>query len=187
MLTLNALTAAREVVIPMQPHFLALQGVSKLLETIRVVQARLNEKLRVLGVVVCMNEPNTTLAQEVVADLKDFFNESREQQVPWSKARVLAPGIRRNVKLAECPSHGQTIFEYAPDAAGAKDYAALAGNLIAEWDAMLERRGIIDPKPIQQTEHPAPPKPEAPTPEPQTPEPPLPDQQTPPHSHQQPA
>ncbi|MEO0512498.1 MAG: ParA family protein [Planctomycetota bacterium] len=148
LLTLNALAAAREVVIPMQPHFLALQGVSKLLETVRVVQARLNDKLRVLGVAVCMHEPQTTLAQEVLADLKEFFDASREQPVPWSRARVLSPAVRRNVKLAECPSHGQTIFEYAPDAAGAKDYVALAATLIAEWDAMLERRGLVDPKPI---------------------------------------
>lgn len=147
LLTLNGLVAAREVLIPMQPHFLALQGVSKLLETVRVVQARVNARLRVLGVAVCMHEPQTTLAQEVIEDLRLFLEGSRGQEVPWSRARVLSPGIRRNVKLAECPSHGQTIFEYAPGAAGAEDYRALTGALIGEWDAMLERRGLIDPKP----------------------------------------
>lgn len=146
LLTINGLVAAREVIIPMQAHFLALQGVSKLLETVGLVRGSadepgLNPSLRVTGVALCMHDRQATHTQEVVEDLERFFAEAREQpDSPWRYARVLKPGIRRNIKLAECPSFGQTIFEYAPTAAGAEDYRALASNLIAEWDAMLERR-----------------------------------------------
>jgi len=146
LLTINGLAAAREVIIPMQAHFLALQGVSKLLETGSLVrgsadQPGLNPALRVTGVVLCMHDRQTTHTQEVVEDLENFFAEARERHdSPWRYARVLKPGIRRNIKLAECPSFGQTIFEYAPTAAGAEDYRTLANNLIAEWDALHQRR-----------------------------------------------
>ena len=136
LLTLNALAAADEVFIPLQPHFLALQGLGKLLETVSLVQKRINPGLRVTGVILCMFESNTRLAGEVVADLRDFFGSSRDQNVPWSDARLFESVIRRNVKLAECPSHGQTIFQYEPDSNGAADYNALAGEVLA----MLEGR-----------------------------------------------
>jgi chromosome partitioning protein len=132
LLTLNALAAADEVLIPMQAHFLALQGVSKLLETVSLVRKSLNSDLSVLGVVLCMHENQTTLAQEVVADLEDFFAGASGTDVAWSNANVLTPPIRRNIKLAECPSFGQTIFEYAPTAAGAKDYTNLAKTVLGE-------------------------------------------------------
>ena len=134
LLTLNALAASGEVLIPMQAHFLALQGVSKLLETVTLVRRSLKNDLRVLGVVLCMHENQTTLAQEVVADLKAFFASASGTEVAWSDATVLAPPIRRNIKLAECPSFGQTIFEYAPTAAGAQDYTDLARSVLGERD-----------------------------------------------------
>lgn len=130
LLTLNALASAQEVLIPMQAHFLALQGVSKLLETVTLVRQSLNSDLSVMGVVLCMHENQTTLAQEVVADLEDFFAGAKGTSVAWANAKVLQPPIRRNIKLAECPSFGQTIFEYAPDANGAQDYTALARNVL---------------------------------------------------------
>jgi len=139
LLTLNGLAAAREVIIPMQAHFLALQGVSKLLETIALMSQAVNPRLRVTGVVLCMHDGNLMHSKEVVADLEGFFDSAREQQTPWRFARVLRPAIRRNIKLAECPSFGQTIFEYAPNAPGAADYRELASGLLAEWDAMLSR------------------------------------------------
>lgn len=129
LLTISALAAADSVLIPMQAHYLALQGVSKLLETVQLVRQSLNPALRVEGVVLCMHETQTTLAQEVVADLEAFFEAARGTDVPWSGARLLRPAIRRNIKLAECPSFGQTIYEYAPAAAGAGDYEALARSL----------------------------------------------------------
>jgi chromosome partitioning protein len=130
-LTLNALAAAREVIIPMQAHFLALQGVSKLLETVKLVRTKLNPELRVTGIVLCMHDGHTTHSQEVVGDLESFFEAARKQDVPWRDAALLKPPIRRNIKLAECPSFGQSIYDYAPAAPGAADYKALAAAVIA--------------------------------------------------------
>lgn len=144
LLTLNALAAAREVIVPMQAHFLALQGLSKLLETVSLVARSANPRLRISGVVLCMHEEVTKLSREVVADLESFFADSRRDNapdVPWRNARVYRPPVRRNIKLAECPSFGQTIFEYAPSAPGAHDYKDLAASVIAEWDAVLARLG----------------------------------------------
>ena len=140
LLTLNALAAAREVIIPMQAHFLALQGVGKLLETISLVSRAVNPRLKVGGVVLCMHDNSSTHSREVVADLEGFFEASRAQDGPWRFARVLKPAVRRNIKLAVCPSFGKTIFEYAADAPGAADYQAIANALLAEWDAMLAKR-----------------------------------------------
>jgi chromosome partitioning protein len=125
-LTINALAAADEVFIPLQPHFFALHGLSKLLETTALVGRRINPGLRVTGVVICLYDGATRLAQEVVRDLAAFLDASRSANVPWAGARVFAAKVRRNVKLAECPSFGKTIFEYAPKCSGAEDYAALA-------------------------------------------------------------
>ena len=72
LLTLNALAAADEVIIPLQPHFLALQGLGKLLETVSLVQRRINPRLKVTGVILCMYEANTKLGGEVVADLREL-------------------------------------------------------------------------------------------------------------------
>lgn len=135
LLTLNALAAAREVLIPMQAHFLALQGVSKLLETVQLMTASINPALRVQGVVLCMHDTQTTHAQEVVADLDAFFDQQRTADVPWAGATVFRPHIRRNIKLAESPSFGQSVFAYAPDAAGAKDYHDLAQAVFATESA----------------------------------------------------
>ncbi len=148
LLTISGLAAAREVLIPMQAHFLALQGVSKLLETVSLVNQNLNPRLRVSGVILCAHDPGTTHAREVVADLDQFFEAARAQEVPWKFARVYRPAIRRNIKLAECPSFGKTIFDYAPDAPGAADYESLAKVLLADWDAMLSRLGDAAPAPV---------------------------------------
>ncbi|MEI7656611.1 MAG: AAA family ATPase [Phycisphaerae bacterium] len=145
-LTVNALTAAREVIIPMQAHFLALQGVVKLLETVRQVSQAYNPRLRVSGVVLCMHDTSSAHTREVVAELESFFEQSRQAESPWKFARVLRPAIRRNIKLAECPSFGQTIFQYAPQAPGAEDYAALGAALLKEWDALLARRAATSPQ-----------------------------------------
>jgi len=146
MLTLGALAAAREVLVPMQAHYLALQGVGKLLETVDLVGKAVNPRIRVSGVILCMHEETTKHSREVVADLETFFRESATRDVPWRGARVLRPPIRRNIKLAECPSFGQTIFEYAPGCPGAQDYEGLARTLCQEWDAMLARRAEAAPQ-----------------------------------------
>src|SRR5689334_1530304 len=120
-LTLNALAAANEVFIPLQPHFLALHGMGKLLETTALVAKRINPSLRVTGIVLSLYEATTRLAQEVVNDLSDFLERGRGGNTPWSKARIFGTRVRRNIKLAECPSFGQSIFEYAPTCNGAQD------------------------------------------------------------------
>jgi len=126
MLTLNALAVADTVIVPMQAHFLALQGVSKLLETVQLMALQVNPGLTIAGVALCMHDEQTTHGKEVVADLESFFAQATHDQTPWGGGCVFRPGIRRNIKLAESPSFGQTIFEYAPTAPGAKDYAELA-------------------------------------------------------------
>jgi chromosome partitioning protein len=126
LLTINALSVADEVIIPMQPHFLALQGVGKLLETVALVNKRMNPKLKVTGIVLTMFDSQTKLSTEVVSDLQGFIDEAKEKKRPWSDARVFNSKIRRNIKLAESPSFGQTILAYEPLSNGAVDYRALA-------------------------------------------------------------
>ncbi|RIK68054.1 MAG: chromosome partitioning protein ParA [Planctomycetota bacterium] len=130
-LTLNALATATRVLIPLQPHFLALQGVGKLLETVLLVSRRINPRISVAGMVISMYETGTRLAGEVIDDLSAFLDAARETPVPWRSARIMQTRIRRNVKLAESPSYGQSIFEYAPRSNGALDYLALADEVLA--------------------------------------------------------
>ncbi len=133
LLTLNALACADEVIIPMQPQFLALQGLARLLQTIALVQQRINPKLKVKGVILCMFERITRLANEVVAELLGFFDSARGSDLPWGEARVFETVIRRNIRLAECPSHSQSIFEYDPASNGAQDYLALAEEFLESY------------------------------------------------------
>jgi len=137
LLTLNALAAADEIFIPLQPHFLALQGLGKLLETVSLVQRRINPALRVGGVILCMYETATRLAAEVVADLEGFFDATHGTDCPWGEARIYQTVIRRNIKLAECPSHGKTIFDYDPASRGAADYGTLADEFVASYPALF--------------------------------------------------
>ena len=139
-LTLNALASADEVFIPLQPHFLALHGLSKLLETTALVCRRINPKLKVTGVVICLYDAQTKLASEVIGDLRGFLDKSRGANVPWSAAHVFDTKIRRNVKLAECPSFGKSIFRYAPSCPGATDYAALANEVLG---AVMTERPVM--------------------------------------------
>ena len=130
-LTLNALAAVDEVYIPLQPHFLALHGLSKLLETIDLVARRINPRLRLTGIVFCMFESGTRLAGEVARDVESFFDASRGRNTPWKDARTFDTRIRRNVRLAEAPSFGQSILDYAPDSNGAEDYLRLGHEVLA--------------------------------------------------------
>jgi chromosome partitioning protein len=127
-LTLNALCAAREVLIPLQAHFLALHGLSKLLETIHLVSKRVNRDLKVAGVLLCLYDAGTRLGGEVIEDLDRFFD-GRSASSPWADARLFRTRIRRNIRLAECPSFGQSIFQYAASSRGAEDYASLAAEI----------------------------------------------------------
>ena len=130
-LTLNALTAVREVFLPLQPHFLALHGLSKLLRTIELIGQRLNHGLQLTGVVLCMYDSGTRLAAEVSADVDAFFERQQGASQAWAAAQAFQTRIRRNIRLAEAPSFGQSIFQYAPGSNGAQDYAGLAAEVLA--------------------------------------------------------
>lgn len=119
-LSANALVCAREVVIPMQTEYFSLQGMAKLLEVVELVRHRLNPELHVRSIVPCMVDLRTNLTHEVLDEIRRHFGD-----------RVSTTLIRSNVKLAEAPSFGVTIFEHAPDSHGAADYAALATEIAA--------------------------------------------------------
>ncbi|MDR4497224.1 MAG: AAA family ATPase [Candidatus Scalindua sp.] len=119
LLTLNALTIVREIIIPLQTEYFALQGVSKLFQTFELIKKRLNEELEITGIIPCMYDSRTNLGHEVLDKIKEYFED-----------KVFKTAIRKNVKLSESPSHGMPIMTYAPDSNGAKDYAALTKEII---------------------------------------------------------
>ena len=130
LLTLNALAVASEVIIPMQPHFFPLQGVAKLLETVQLVNKRMNPGLRVSGIVLTLFDAQTKLSNEVVAELHGFIDSAKGKPLPWAGAAVFKSKVRRNIKLAESPSFGQHILKYDPASNGAADYRALAKEVL---------------------------------------------------------
>jgi chromosome partitioning protein len=133
-LTINALTAAGEVFVPLQPHYLALHGMSKLFSTVDLVSRRLNPKLIISGIILCMYETGTRLSAEILNDLEDYLEKSRSggKKTPWSTADIFRTRIRRNIKVAEAASFGQPIFEYEPACHGSRDYASLAHEVVAQ-------------------------------------------------------
>lgn len=127
LLTLNALTLVKEIFIPLQTEFFALQGVSKLLQTFEIVKKRLNNSLEITGIIPCMYDNRTKLCQAVLDKIKEYFED-----------KVFNTKIRKNIKLSESPSHGMPIMLYAPDSRGAKDYAALTREIIAQKEKVLD-------------------------------------------------
>jgi chromosome partitioning protein len=119
LLTLNALVAADSVLIPMQAEYFALEGVSELLDTVERIRQSFNPRLEVEGVLLTMYDERTNLAQQVAAELKNFFGE-----------KLLATSIPRNVRLAEAPSHGQPALIYDVRSRGAEAYIRLAKELM---------------------------------------------------------
>ena len=119
-LTMNALCAAGEVLLPIQTEFFALQGVAGILESVRAVQ-RLNKGLRLSLVVPSLVDRRTTLARDVLDEVRGYFGDI-----------VTKTEIRKNIKLAEAPSHGKTIFEWEPRCNGALDYESLAAEVLGE-------------------------------------------------------
>ncbi len=147
LLSLNAMAAVDEVLLPLQPHFLALHGLSKLLETIELAADHVNPRLRLLGVALCLYEAGTRLAGEVGRDVEAFFADVGRGHPAWRDARVFQTKIRRNIRLAEAPSFGQSIFEYAADSHGAADYRSLAEEVAA---AVLPARQPVAASPLEQ-------------------------------------
>jgi len=118
-LTLNALTAANSVLVPMQAEYFALEGISELLDTIERIRQSLNPDLVVEGVLLTMYDDRTNLAQSVVNELRSFFGEL-----------LLTTAIPRNVRLAEAPSHGKPVLAYDPKSRGAESYIRLAKEIM---------------------------------------------------------
>lgn len=118
-LTINALAAARELLVPVEAHVMALGGLAQLLKTVEVVQDRLNPHLQVSGILACRVDSRTRHAREVVEQLR-----------ARSGDLVYRTVIRENIRLAECPSFGRPITQYDPKSAGAADYRALADEII---------------------------------------------------------
>ncbi|MEM6691104.1 MAG: AAA family ATPase [Planctomycetota bacterium] len=142
-LTVNALVAVGEVFLPLQPHFLALHGLSKLLRTVEIVSRRLNSTLKLSGVLLCMYDSNTRLAAEVSTDLDEFFTGSHIDRDFFRGAKFFETRIRRNIRLAEAPSFGKSIFEYAPESNGAMDYEMLAEEILAQESSSQQTKSQI--------------------------------------------
>lgn len=120
LLTVNALVAADELLIPIQCEFYALEGVSKLLESMRIVKGRLNPDLKIFGVLLTMYDGRTMLSRQVADEVRNFFGD-----------KVFTTVIPRNVKLAEAPSHGLPVTQYAKKSRGSQAYIKLTKEVIA--------------------------------------------------------
>lgn len=119
LLSVNALTACTDVIIPIQCEYFALEGVSQLLNTIRLIQQNLNPKLNVFGILLTMYDKRLNLANQVVSEVKRYFKE-----------QVFETMINRNVKLCEAPSYGKSIFEYDIKSVGSQNYLELASEVV---------------------------------------------------------
>ncbi|MBA4369962.1 MAG: chromosome partitioning protein ParA [Coriobacteriaceae bacterium] len=120
LLTINAFTAADGLLIPIQCEYYALEGLSKLLDTVRLVRSHLNPRLEVFGVVMTMHDSRTRLSQQVVGEVRDFLGD-----------KVFSTVIPRTVRLSEAPSFGQPVTLYEPGGKGAAAYRELAKEVLA--------------------------------------------------------
>jgi chromosome partitioning protein len=138
LLTVNALTAVREVFIPLETKVLALNGLVTLVNTVNLVKDKLNPALEVTGIIACMFDVRTSLSNEVVKRIKDKFHDKLFNSV-----------IRESTKLAECPISGQPITLYAPESRGTQDYMDLAKEVIEgekkkDWGMLGQDEESID-------------------------------------------
>ncbi len=130
LLTLNALTTASDIIIPIQAEFFALEGLTKLVQTIQIVTERINPSLRIRGVLITMFDKRKNICKEVLEKTRQHFGD-----------KVFKTKIRENVKLAESPSFGQTIFEFARISHGAEDYRKLAKEILKGGNDEKKRSG----------------------------------------------
>ena len=119
MLTINAMTTADSVLVPIQCEYYALEGLSQLIHTIELVKERLNSNLEIEGVVFTMYDARTNLSLQVVENVKDNLNQNIYKTI-----------IPRNIRLAEAPSYGMPINQYDPKSSGAESYRLLADEVI---------------------------------------------------------
>jgi len=131
-LTLNALVACSLVVIPVQVHYYAMEGLRQILDTVDIVRKKYNPWIRIAGILLTFVE-RTTLSRQVEEQMRDYFREL-----------IFTSVIRRNVRLAEAPSAGEPIFTYAPESAGSHDYAALAEELFDEAQNRTQQERIVN-------------------------------------------
>ena len=120
LLTINVLTAANSIIIPIQCEYYALEGLSQLLNTIRLVQKHLNPKLDIEGIVVTMYDNRLNLSKQVVDEIKEYFDD-----------KLYKTYIHRNVRLGEAPSHGKPILLYDASSTGAQNYMNLTSEVLA--------------------------------------------------------
>ena len=121
LITVNALTAADTVIIPVQCEYFALEGISKLLNTIRIIKSKLNPKLEIEGFLLTMYDSRLRLANQIYDEVKRHFQEL-----------VFKTVIQRNVKLSESPSHGLPVILYDADSTGARNHLALAKEIVSK-------------------------------------------------------
>lgn len=119
LLTINALTVAEEIIIPVQTEFFALEGMGKLFNTVEIVKKRLNRNLKISGILPTMFDVRTNLSREVIEKIREYF-----------KDEVYKTKIRKNIKLAEASSHGKPIMLYDPSSAGAEDYESFSKEVL---------------------------------------------------------
>jgi chromosome partitioning protein len=152
LLAINGLVAAGEAVIAVQTEFFALQGMTKLVDVVQLLRRRLNPKLEITGILPCLYDNRTKLAREVLGELRSYF-----------PGKVFQRPIAKNVKLAEAPSYGRTIFDYAPGSGAALDYELVAQELMAQEAtrapelaarplAPIAAPAIVDPAPAAERE-----------------------------------
>ncbi|MDR3735324.1 MAG: ParA family protein [Acidobacteriaceae bacterium] len=140
LLTLNVLSAAETLIVPMQAEYFALEGISELISTLERVRASFNPELNIEGVLLTMYDDRTNLAQQVTETLREYFRERLFQTV-----------IPRNIRLAEAPSHGKPVALYDPRSRGTEAYFELAGEYLArnhmESPRSAQRKAQAVPKP----------------------------------------
>lgn len=142
LLSVNGLVAAQEAIIVVQTEFFALQGMTKLVDVVQLLRRRLNPALDISAILPCLYDNRTRLAREVLGELRAHF-----------PGKVFRRAVAKNIKLAEAPSYGRTIFEYAPESSGASDYREVALEMIAleDRDADLSAR-FVKVTPVVATE-----------------------------------
>jgi len=119
LLTLNSLIAAHYLLVPIQPSFYPLQGTNDLFQTYQIAKKQLNASLELLGVLITMYDPRTTLAREAIQEIRNFFGD-----------KVLETMIHRNIKIEESPAAGQSVLTYSPKGQGAAQYQAAYRELM---------------------------------------------------------
>ena len=123
LLTINALTASNSIIIPIQCEYYALDGLSQLLNTIRLVQKNLNSNLKIEGILITMFDSRLNLSQQVLKEVQDYFGN-----------KVYKTLINRNIKLGEAPSHGKPIILYDASSTGAQNYMNLVSEILQNND-----------------------------------------------------